>query len=253
MGEKVGDKRHYPCEVRVAQSCPTLRPWDSFLIQWLIWAWNLLQLFAFSVQRRRFLPCNHCFLLLPFLVRNSCEFKQQRCKPLVWFTPTTLSQPGEVRLHCSWMLPVHWQPLVWGGKPQNTSERVLTYRDECHFYVLSASGSVGTDELTRVDHCRSRRPARTLSFIGHEGVSAAATVCVYFSISCNDIRGSLTVTVIWLSDLVAKKPNRGLPWWLSGKESACQYRRHGFDPWSWKIPHAAKQLSPCTTTIEPVL
>ena len=25
------------------------------------------------------------------------------------------------------------------------------------------------------------------------------------------------------------------------------------DPWSGKIPHATKQLSPCTTTIEPVL
>ena len=30
------------------------------------------------------------------------------------------------------------------------------------------------------------------------------------------------------------------PWWLSGKESACQCRRHGFDPWSGKIPHAAE-------------
>ena len=28
----------------------------------------------------------------------------------------------------------------------------------------------------------------------------------------------------------------GLPWWLSGKDSACQCRRHGFDPWVWKIP-----------------
>ena len=28
----------------------------------------------------------------------------------------------------------------------------------------------------------------------------------------------------------------GLPWWLSGKECSCQYRRHGFDPWSVKIP-----------------
>ena len=27
----------------------------------------------------------------------------------------------------------------------------------------------------------------------------------------------------------------------------------GFDPWSGKIPHAAEQLSPCTTTTEPVL
>jgi len=28
----------------------------------------------------------------------------------------------------------------------------------------------------------------------------------------------------------------GLPRWLSGKESACQCRRHRFDPWVRKIP-----------------
>ena len=27
----------------------------------------------------------------------------------------------------------------------------------------------------------------------------------------------------------------GLPWWLSSKESACQCRRHRFDPWDGKI------------------
>ena len=27
----------------------------------------------------------------------------------------------------------------------------------------------------------------------------------------------------------------GLSWWLSGKETACQCRRHGFDPWVGKI------------------
>ena len=30
-------------------------------------------------------------------------------------------------------------------------------------------------------------------------------------------------------------PLFGLPWWLSGKESACQCRRHRFDPWSETI------------------
>ena len=45
----------------------------------------------------------------------------------------------------------------------------------------------------------------------------------------------------------------GLPWWLSGEDSAGQCRRHGFDPWSRKIPHAVEQLSPCAKTIEPVL
>ena len=40
----------------------------------------------------------------------------------------------------------------------------------------------------------------------------------------------------------------GLPGGLSGKESTCLFRiEHGVDPWSGKIPHPAKQLSPCTT------
>ena len=38
----------------------------------------------------------------------------------------------------------------------------------------------------------------------------------------------------------------GLPSWLRGQESALQCRRRRFPPWSWKIPHAAEQLSPCT-------
>ena len=45
----------------------------------------------------------------------------------------------------------------------------------------------------------------------------------------------------------------GFPWWLSGKELTCQRRRHGFDPWSEKMPHAMENLSPCATTIEPGL
>ena len=28
----------------------------------------------------------------------------------------------------------------------------------------------------------------------------------------------------------------GLPWWLSGKESACQCRRHRIDPWVRRLP-----------------
>ena len=44
-----------------------------------------------------------------------------------------------------------------------------------------------------------------------------------------------------------------LPWWLSSKESTCQCRRHGFHPWSRKIPHATEQLSLYAKTIETVL
>ena len=46
---------------------------------------------------------------------------------------------------------------------------------------------------------------------------------------------------------------RGLPWWRSGWESACQCRGHGFEPWSGKIPHAAEQLGPWATIAEPAL
>ena len=43
-----------------------------------------------------------------------------------------------------------------------------------------------------------------------------------------------------------------LPWWLSGKEPTCHWRRHGFDPWSRKISQATQRLSPYTTATEPV-
>ena len=43
--------------------------------------------------------------------------------------------------------------------------------------------------------------------------------------------------------IVIKNTNRGLPWWLSGKESTCQCREHGFNPWSKKIPDVSWQLS----------
>ena len=48
-----------------------------------------------------------------------------------------------------------------------------------------------------------------------------------------------------------KKDNFGLPWWRSGWESACQCRRHGFEPWSGKIPHATEQMGPWATITEP--
>ena len=32
----------------------------------------------------------------------------------------------------------------------------------------------------------------------------------------------------------------GLPWWLSGKQSTCQCRSQGFDPWVRKFPWRRK-------------
>ena len=36
------------------------------------------------------------------------------------------------------------------------------------------------------------------------------------------------------------KKEEGSPWWLSGKESACQHRRCGFNPLERKIPWRRK-------------
>ena len=40
--------------------------------------------------------------------------------------------------------------------------------------------------------------------------------------------------------LLSPKGSTRLPRWLSGKEYTCQCRRHGFDPWSMKIPWRRK-------------
>ena len=45
-----------------------------------------------------------------------------------------------------------------------------------------------------------------------------------------------------------KKNTQGLPQGLGGKESACECRRHGFDPWSGKVAHAEEQLGPWATS-----
>ena len=49
------------------------------------------------------------------------------------------------------------------------------------------------------------------------------------------------------------KQIKGTPLVAQWLESICQCKRYGFDPWSQKIPHAADQLSPCTTTAKLLL
>ena len=50
---------------------------------------------------------------------------------------------------------------------------------------------------------------------------------------------TLWVNTISICVLSSPLANSGLPKWLSGKESACQCRRH-FDPWVGKIPWRRK-------------
>ena len=84
--------------------------------------------------------------------------------------------------------------------------------------------------------CALWRPAWDPLFLGASWVSHCC---------CNKLSQTL-----WLK---IKIYYFGLPWWCSCQESACQWRGHGFEPWSGKIPHATEQLSLCTTTTEPAL
>ena len=66
-------------------------------------------------------------------------------------------------------------------------------------------------------------------------------ICLTDSLCCtSEINTTLSINTLQYK-LTLKKIR--LPWWFSGKESACQCRRHGFDPWSRKILHASEQLS----------
>ena len=52
--------------------------------------------------------------------------------------------------------------------------------------------------------------------------------------------GSQRVGHDWATDLIWSERKFGLPWWLSGKESACWCRRRRFNPWARKIPGRRK-------------
>ena len=70
--------------------------------------------------------------------------------------------------------------------------------------------------------------------------------------SLKDLRNEI-LSVVWYSHTqhVHQEIAPGLPWWRSGWESACRCGGHGFEPWSGKIPHAAEQLGPWATIVEP--
>ena len=76
--------------------------------------------------------------------------------------------------------------------------------------------------------------------VGRESLTTAILAILLFPY--NDGQKSLFLIEAWVV---------GLPWWYSGYEATCQWRRQGFDPWSGKIPHVVEQLSPCATLLSP--
>ena len=79
---------------------------------------------------------------------------------------------------------------------------------------------------------------------------AAAEAPGLFHIMLTLVAFSSNESIFGILFCVYKTKDR-LPWWRSGQESACRCREHRFEPWSGKIPRAAEQLRPCSTTTKP--
>ena len=62
--------------------------------------------------------------------------------------------------------------------------------------------------------------------------------------------GPPSLLVTGQTPVTLRNTAQGLPWRLSGEESAHQCRRHRLYPWSGRIPRASEQLSPCTPRME---
>ena len=73
--------------------------------------------------------------------------------------------------------------------------------------------------------------------IGHTGLDSECQ----FNLDLASGFGKRRAGLWWFRMGIKNEITEGLPWCLSGKEAACQYRRHRFDPWSWKIPPKRKK------------
>ena len=88
------------------------------------------------------------------------------------------------------------------------------------------------------------RPAQRQPLLGGKGQQGHARIQSWLAAS---LLGELCKTDNFPEHqmLTYKVGCSRFPWWLSGKESACQCRRHRLDPWSKEIPYAVEPLSLC--------
>jgi len=60
--------------------------------------------------------------------------------------------------------------------------------------------------------------------------------CVFSNLKITLEKGDYMSFYLWACIMCTVTRIKELSWWLSGKESACQCRRYGFDPWVGKTP-----------------
>ena len=160
-----------------------------------------------------------------------------------------------------------WQSKISPGiakRPQEWRETILTrlllYSSASQGVVHRAAAAASPGHLLeRQDPRPHPRPTKSESvfqqdprwFLYMLKFEKPALQHILFLLANHWFQGIIWIIYCMVMVPLSRKWARGLPWWCSGWESACQYRGHGFKPWSGKIPHAAEQLGPWATTTEP--
>ena len=97
-------------------------------------------------------------------------------------------------------------------------------------------------------HRCNKPPFRCIAILHHISF-ITVTFCLYWLdlfLKYQSFAAILWNPFFWIQSKIAC----GLPTWFSGKESACQYRRHGFNPWVEKIPWRRKWQPPLVFLLE---
>ena len=180
------------------------------------------------------------------VLQNSQQTAQQRT--LVWpptvFLPPAISAlpgaPSQCRLSdptlvAQWLknLPTVQETWVWSMGWEDPLEAGMATHSSILAWEVpwtEEPGKLQSMELQRV----------RLDWVTKHTLQVT---CIHIT-----LREAIATVFCWTeSEMKARRP-----WWLSGKESACQSGRHGLDPWSGKISHATEQLSSCTAATQPV-
>ena len=139
----------------------------------------------------------------------------------------TWSMPTSV-VSCS----LQTQPWLRTQAPAPVSQSSSFRETHLHFprpYPTHSSSTICPDPSSL--RSQSYQPHHPRDFV----------VCFWKTFSTEQSWGPRTKTNMlldgtwWKTRFMASSLTLWLPWWVRGKESACQCRRHGFDPWVGKI------------------
>ena len=165
-----------------------------------------------------------------------------------------------------------WFPFYWWGNTVKLSKLLRDPYLGCRLSGKVMFGKRGRQKSPGPGLCRSKTIQEEFALCNHQSWEAAYTGFApstgtsrsTWSVGCG--RGCRTsgnqrrreVGCDWPLRVLCLRvtiinTKMGLPWWLSGKESAYQCSRHGFDSWSRKTPYAEEQLSLFAKTAEAVL